>query len=68
MGPATVPFVAAAGPAALPTWNNQPNAETELYGAARNRAKAVLTNASDVRFLANVSVAGSGSSELQVQY
>ncbi len=52
----------------LTQWTAQPAALTEIYGAARNRTKVDLTNATQARFLCNVATAGAAAATLKVQY
>ena len=64
--PGDVTFLSSAG--ILTEWTNQPGALTEIYGAARNRTKVDLTNATEARFLCNVATTGDAAATLKVQY
>jgi parallel beta-helix repeat protein len=60
----TITFLAASSV----TWSSMPAALTELLGNTRQRVKVDLTNATQMRLLANISTAGAAGSELRVQY
>jgi len=50
-------------------WTNQPAALTEFLGATRNRTKYDLTNATQVRLIVNVMVAGATTpAKIRAQY
>jgi hypothetical protein len=70
-GPRGAGGIVILAPDAAATWPLQPAAETELFGATRNRTASDLTNASQARLIVNVVTAGKGppqAAELCAQY